>query len=66
MRLNPKMEISAKREKPIVGLEIENGSVAATELSSGNSGVVRKTAAAPLPERDLPPARFQQPDVAAA
>ena len=55
MQLNAKKltstKLSAKREKPIVGLEIENGSIAATELSGGYSGEVRRTAAAPLPNK---------------
>jgi type IV pilus assembly protein PilM len=41
-------QLTAKREKPLVGLEIEAGSVAATEVQGGTQ--LRKTATAPLPE----------------
>jgi type IV pilus assembly protein PilM len=43
------VQLTAKREKPMVGLEIEADSVAATELQSG-SREPRRTATAPLPE----------------
>jgi type IV pilus assembly protein PilM len=42
------VQLTAKREKPLVGLEIEAGSVAATEVQGGTQ--LRKTAMAPLPE----------------
>lgn len=42
------VQLTAKREKPLVGLEIEAGSVAATEVQGGTQ--LRKTATAPLPE----------------
>ncbi len=43
------VRLTAKREKPMVGLEIEADSVAATELQGGGREL-RKTASAPLPE----------------
>lgn len=42
------VQLTAKREKPLVGLEIEAGSLAATEVQAGTQ--LRKTATAPLPE----------------
>jgi type IV pilus assembly protein PilM len=42
------VQLTARREKPLVGLEIEAGSLAATEVQGG--GQLRKTAVAPLPE----------------
>lgn len=41
------VQLTAKREKPLVGLEIEAGSVAATEIGGG---ALRRTATAPLPD----------------
>jgi type IV pilus assembly protein PilM len=42
--------LSARREKSLVGLEIEAGSVAAAEIRGGGSTELDKTAIAPLPE----------------
>jgi type IV pilus assembly protein PilM len=44
------IQLTTKREKPLVGLEIEAGSVAAVEVRGGGSTEPTKTAIAPLPE----------------
>lgn len=44
------LNLTSKREKPVVGLEIEAGSVAAVEIRGGGSTELTKTAVAPLPD----------------
>src|SRR5689334_20766998 len=44
------MQLARKREKALVGLEIEAGSIAATEVRSAGSETVSATAIAPLPD----------------
>src|SRR4051794_9842520 len=43
------LQLTRKREKSLVGLEIESGSVAATEVRANGSARVTSTAIAPLP-----------------
>jgi len=43
------VQLTARRENPLAGLEIEAGSIAATEVQGGGGGL-RKTATAPLAE----------------
>lgn len=44
------LEFTVKKEKSVVGLEIEAGSVAASEVRVGGSHELTKTAIAPLPD----------------
>lgn len=44
------LQLTSKREKPVVGLEIEAGSIAAVEVSQGASPQLRKAATAQLPD----------------
>lgn len=58
--------LTSRREKPLVGLEIEAGSVAAAEIRSGGSGQLSKSAIAPLPSGAVHDGEIVDPDAVAA
>ncbi len=60
------IQLSAKREKSVVGLEIEAGSVAAVEVRGKGSTEPTKTATAPLPEGAFQDGEVVDPEAVSA
>jgi type IV pilus assembly protein PilM len=58
--------LTSKREKPLVGLEIEAGSVAAAEIRSSGSGQLAKSAIAALPSGAVQDGEIVDPEAVAA
>ncbi len=59
------LELTMKREKSVVGLELEAGSVAAAEVRTGGSHELTKTAIGPLPAGAFHDGEVVEPEVIA-
>lgn len=62
MRLNPQIRLSRKKDDSVVGLDIEAGSVAATEVHVNGVASVRASAIAPLPAGTFHEGEILEPD----
>lgn len=62
MRLNPQIRLSRKKPDGVVGLDIEAGSVAATEVHVNGVASVRASAIAPLPPGTFHDGEILDPD----
>jgi type IV pilus assembly protein PilM len=60
------LQLSKKKEKALVGLEIEAGSVAASEIRANGSNELTATAIAPLPQGAFHDGEVVDPDAVAA
>lgn len=62
MRLNPQIRLSKKKADAVVGLDIEAGSIAATEVHVNGVASVRMSAIAPLPPGTFHEGEVLEPD----